>query len=230
MRQNLEQVAPGDQPEQFGEVPAQDLIRPEHPEHHRQPHEAAAQRHRVQGAEDAVEAVPADDGAGAAREQVRLARLDPGQNAQARKTLAALLDRREVSADVQRPDPAVAARLETGRASRVAGPPPGEVEVLGKGDRRNADVQRALARPRHRCLTGGVVRPLCMNMVVRRHHAAPSSHVGAPNENPAPRAHLLAPAGRSHRTYFRRPGRPRRPDSTQRTGRERRIRPGRNSA
>ena len=75
-------------------------------------------RHRVQRAEDAINRMGADHGAGARREQVRLTRLDSGKYPQVRKPLPAFLDRREVAGNVQGPDPASMPGLDAMRRRR----------------------------------------------------------------------------------------------------------------
>ena len=148
----------------------------------------------MQGPEHPVERARRQHGVNAAGEQVRLSRLHPGQDAQRGKPVTALLDAGQVAGHIQRPHRVPPAGLDAGRGDRVARPVVVEVQVLGEGDRGDAQLQRPLALGHHRRTPERVVGPLRVNVVVGGQH--PASMPGA--------AH---PRGRRPPDRMRRPGR-----------------------
>ena len=141
----------------------------------------------MQGPEHPVERARRQHGGDAAGEQVRLPRLHPGQDAQRGKPVTALLDAGQIAGHVQRPHRVPPAGLDAGRGDRVARPVVAEVQVLGEGDRGDAQLQRPLALGHHRRTPERVVGPLRVNVVVGGQH--PASMPGA--AHPA----RTAPAG-----------------------------------
>ena len=128
----------------------------------------AALDHGVQRAEHPLEGRRCQDAGDAAREQVRLARLDAGEDPQVREPVAAALDVREVALDVERLRVGAGGDRDARVVTAVAVAPGGEVDVLGERDRRDAERDRPLAAPLHRRLERGVPGPLGVDVVVAR--------------------------------------------------------------
>jgi hypothetical protein len=144
---------------------------------------------------------------------VRVAQLDPGRNRQLAGELGpALLHAAEVTVDVERGrlvDVAVylAADSPDELRCRVGDHQRGQVCVIGKGHRRQADLDRTQARVPHRPLQR-VGPPLCMHMLVSRQHRAifsprmPDAEVVADRANLGDQRPLGSPATSSRATAW----------------------------
>ena len=191
--QDLERRAALDERGHLGEVPAHHLGGRQDPEQGRRIDLPALPGQCVQRPEHPVERARRQDGVNAAGEQVRLSRLHPGQDAQRGKPVTALLDAGQVAGHIQRPHRVPPAGLDAGRGDRVARPVVVEVQVLGEGDRGDAQLQRPLALGHHRRTPERVVGPLRVNVVVGGQH--PASMPGRLTR--ADGAHRAAYAGRA---------------------------------
>jgi hypothetical protein len=178
VREHLEDVAVLDHAHDLGEVAAHRGLRVgiEQPPGTDEP---AVVGERVQRAEDPVGRGRAQVRGDARGEQVRLARLDAGEDAQAGKAVPALGDLRCVALDVDRQLLGVVPVGEALGVRAVVLGPDGEVQVLGEGDRRQPQCHRTFAGTAHGHRLRGVPRPVGVHVVVRREVPTRVGLVGA---------------------------------------------------
>jgi hypothetical protein len=188
VRQHLEDVAVLDHGDHLGQVAAH---RRDHVDARRvqQPvdaHQPAVDRQRVQRPEHAVDRCGLQVGGHAGPEEVRLARLDPGPDAQLGVPLAGLPDGLCVEVDVDRQLVGRVPVLQPLRGRPVGGVPDGEVQVLGEGHGGQADVDGVRAGAQQGGPWAGVPRELGVHVVVRRQHRPPSNRSSTATARPAP--------------------------------------------
>lgn len=134
-----------------------------------------ADRERVQRPDHAVEGAEVD-GAGDVADEVRLPELDTGEDPQLRVRRPAPVDGGEIAVDLERRWPQPPVVHERGEPSRVlrAREPALDVEVVGDGERGQADLDGTGAGARHRARgrrprAAGVPGPLAVHVAVARH-------------------------------------------------------------